>query len=175
MMQNCKSIILAALGCSVLLLCHCSTVSTTHPLATKPKAIDKQKFEGVWRIDDDAVLQIKFAKDGIARIAGTEWENDQFTLVRGEMHVVEGKEHNFLSVRFEEDGEWEENYLFAAYKFSEQGDLIFWSPNASEFKKAVEKKLLNTETSIEKEAKSKPAAKKSSSSIVITNPAAPWL
>ena len=33
-------------------------------------------------------------------------------------------------------------YFFASYKFSEQGDLIFWIPNAKEFDKAIKKELL---------------------------------
>ena len=58
------------------------------------------------------------------------------------MVIVEGKEHNFLSIRFEEKGKWKDEYFFVPYKFSEQGDLIFWIPNAKEFDKAIKKKLL---------------------------------
>ena len=69
--MNHKIITLALALCAALLLCNCSTVTTSFPLTTKPKAIDKEKFEGVWLFGDDdtGVLQVKFDnKDIIIRL-----------------------------------------------------------------------------------------------------------
>lgn len=139
-----KTVVLFLAVITATFLSNCSSVSTPYPLADKPTAIDKQKFEGSWLIDNDGdgILQVKFSDDGIAHMAGLEWKENHFEIVRGEMVVVEGKEHNFISIRFEEKGEWKDEYFFVPYEFSELGDLIFWPPNAKEFEKAIKKKLL---------------------------------
>ena len=123
------------------LLCGCSTVTITQPLTKDPKPINQEEFEGVWILEDQSI-HIKFGSDGIARIATLEWKDDRFELKRGEMIVTPGKAHNFLSVRFQEDGEWESRYHFLPYKFTDQGDLVLWPPKIGEFEKAVAKQQL---------------------------------
>ncbi|MFH1038637.1 MAG: hypothetical protein V1789_08240 [PVC group bacterium] len=135
------SIVLLSIS-AMLLTSGCSSVTTKHPLSNNPKPIDQEKFEGVWLVDD-TVVHVQFGSNGIAQIAGLEWENNQFHIVQGEMIVTEGDKHNFLSVRFQEDGKWMDDYLFLAYKFSEQGDLILWLPNEDVFEEAIEKKQLD--------------------------------
>ncbi len=144
--QNGKTLTLPLLVIAAVFLCNCSSVSTPYPLTSKPTAIDKKEFEGSWLVDDgQKILQVKFADDGVAHIAGLDWKDDHFEMVRGEMVIVEGNEHNFLSIRFEEKAKWEDSYFFVAYKFSDQGDLVFWVPKAKEFNKAIQKKLLRGE------------------------------
>ncbi len=129
---------------TVLLVAGCSKVTTVGPLSADPKPIDREMFEGIWIIDDDPYV-IKFGEDGVARIGAVYWEDGQFNLGRGEMIVAEGKENNFVSVRFQEDGEWPDDYLFAQYKFVDNGDLVIWQPRVSEFEDAVEEGLLQGE------------------------------
>ena len=90
--------ILVAISVS-LLVAGCTSVTTQYPLSADAKPLDKEKFEGTWLIDKNA-FSIRFASNGVARIAGVEWKDDQFQLLQGEMIVTEGKENNFLSVRF---------------------------------------------------------------------------
>jgi hypothetical protein len=126
----------------ILLTISCSSVTSKYPLSANPEPIDQKNFEGVWQVDNDEVVQIKFANNGIAMIAGLEWQSDQFIIMRGEMIVSEGNEHNFLSIRFKEKGKWMDGYLFLPYKFTEQGDLILWPPVVDAFEEAIREKIL---------------------------------
>jgi len=115
----------------------CSSVITTHPLSPNPEPIDKEKFEGVWLLDD-GTAHVKFSSNGIAQVAGLEWKKDKFRVNRCEAIVTQGKKHNFLSVRYlEGDGEWE-GYYFLPYKFTDHGDLILWPPVPDVFEEMVE-------------------------------------
>ena len=126
----------------IVLTLSCSSVTIRYPISNSPEPIDQKKFEGIWLVDDDEVVHVKFDSNGIARIAGLEWENNQFTMMHGEMIVSAGDEYNFLSVRFQEDGKWMNNYYFLVYKFTEKGDLILWLPNVDAFEEAIMKKEL---------------------------------
>jgi len=125
----------------VFLFYGCSSVTITQPLSTQPKPIDKDKFEGTWLIEKDTAV-VRFASNGVARIAGVEWKGENFRLVQGEMIVTEGKTENFISIRFAEDGVWTNRYLFAQYTFTDTGDLVLWPPNTSEFEDAIRTKTL---------------------------------
>lgn len=127
---------------TILLILSCSSVTIRQPLSNNPEPIDQEKFEGVWLVDDDEVVHVKFADSGIAKIAGLEWRDDQFQIMHGEMIMSEGNEYNFLSVRFQEDDKWVDNYFFLPYKFTEQGDLVLWLPNEDAFEEAIGKKQL---------------------------------
>ena len=126
----------------IVLTLSCSSVTIRYPISNSPEPIDQEKFEGIWLVDDDEVIHVKFAGNGIARIAGLEWENNQFTMMRGEMIISAGDEHNFLSVRFQEDDKWMNDYYFLIYKFTEKGDLVLWLPNVDAFEEAIRKKQL---------------------------------
>jgi hypothetical protein len=126
---------------ALLVASGCSSVTTTHPLSSNPKPIDQEEFEGAW-LADDQTFHVKFSSNGVAKIAGVEWKSNQFHIVHGEMIVTEGDEHNFLSVRFQEDGEWMEDYFFLPYTFTEQDDLILWAPDTDVFEELIEKKQL---------------------------------
>ena len=120
----------------------CSSVTTTHPLSSDHKSIDREKFEGVWQMDE-SVVHVKFSPNGIAQIAGLKWDKDEFRMGKAKAIVTEGKKHNFLSVQFQEDtGEWASGYYFLAYKFTDQGDLILWLPVPEVFEASVETKQL---------------------------------
>lgn len=127
--------------CAALLFAGCSTVATKHPLSKQPKPIDREKFEGVWLMDDETV-HVRFASNGVARIAALEWKDDQFEIARGEMVVTEGKEHNLLCVRFQEDAKWMDRYYFLQYEFTDQGDLVLWLPDGDAFEQAIKRKRL---------------------------------
>lgn len=141
-------------------LAGCSSVTTDSPLSLEPKVVDKAKFEGTWILDKQAIA-IQFASNGVAQLAGTEWKDDHFRLIRGEMIVTEGGQGNYLSIRFEEDGAWPTNYFFTRYGFSSQGELLVWLPSPAWFKTAV---LTNDLTGVI-------TTDKHSSKIAITNAA----
>ncbi len=126
----------------IALTLSCSSVTIRYPISNSPDPIDEEKFEGIWLVDDDEVIHVKFDSNGIARIAGLEWENNQFTLMHGEMIVSAGDEQNFLSVRFKEDEKWMNDYYFLIYKFTEKGDLVLWLPEVDAFEEAIMKKEL---------------------------------
>jgi hypothetical protein len=126
----------------IALTLSCSSVTIRYPISKSPDPINQEKFEGIWLVDDDDVIHVKFDSNGIARIAGLEWENNQFTIMHGEMIISSGDEHNFLFVRFQEDDKWMDDYYFLIYKFTEKGDLILWLPNVDAFEEAISKKYL---------------------------------
>jgi hypothetical protein len=68
-----------------------------------------------------------------------------------------GKNNNFLSVRFQEDGQWKNEYSFCQYTFTGEGDLVLWLPNPPAFEWAIKTNILQGRMS------------KNGSSIVVTN------
>jgi hypothetical protein len=138
----------------------CSSVTIEQPLSEHPTPLDKDKFEGTWLIEK-LILDIRFASNGVARIATTDWKDDRFRLVQGEMIVTEGRKDNFISVRFEEDGAWTNQYFLLQYTFTDNGDLVLWLPNMDEFEDAIRTNTL--QGVIEKQY---------STSISVTNPPA---
>jgi len=125
----------------LLALSSCSFVTTQQPLSSAPEPIDRDKFEGAW-LSEEEVVFIRFAANGVARLAGLDWQNDRFQMLQGEMIITRGKKGNYISVRFEEEGKWQNRYYLIQYEFTDQGDLLLWFPNEDVFAKAVEDGLL---------------------------------
>jgi len=119
----------------------CSSVQTTHPLSSDPKPIDKEKFEGAW-LFEEGIINVKFAEDGVAKFVALKWKNDTFLLIQAEAIVAEGENSNYISFRILEGDGKSELYFFSQYQFTDDGDLIMWFPNISEFEKMVESKRL---------------------------------
>jgi len=136
----------------LLLFTGCSSVTIPQPLSSPPQPVDQEQFEGTWLFEHNT-FAVRFASNGVARIACTEWRDDDFGLLRGEMVVTEGRENNYISVRFEEDGQWTNDYLVFQYKFA--GDaLVLWWPNVDEFEAAIRAKRLQGDVSKNKYAAS---------------------
>jgi hypothetical protein len=115
------------------------SVMTQYPLSAPPNPVDKDKFEGIWLIDEQLPVYVMSASNGVARIAVVNWEEDNFRLIQGEMILTEGKEgDNFISLRLENEEEWK---LFL-YKFKGNGDLLAWEPNSHAFEAAIKTNLL---------------------------------
>lgn len=133
---------------SVLLLlpalAGCSSVTVRQPLPLMADAAELADFEGDW-VSEGQVLHLRFGADGIGRLAGLEWRDDRFIVNEGELVVSRGAERSFLSVRLTENGSWLEGYYFVQYRFTGQGDLVLWLPDAAAFADAVAKgKLAGT-------------------------------
>jgi len=152
------------LALALLYSAGCSSVMIEEPLPGNPEPFDQRSFEGTWLFDGN-VVELKFGSNGTAKIAGLEWKDDQFQLWQQELIVTKGTRHNFLSLRAEENGELMEDYFFAAYTFSDNGDLIVWIPEEDAFEKLVSEDVL--EGSVTKG--------KSSKNILITSPPAKLL
>lgn len=135
------SLAFSLVACAMLLLCSCDTVTTSRPLTTTPKAIDKEKFEGTWIVNGGAI-HVNFTDDGIAHTAWLEWKKDQFEMTRGELFMLEDEDDHFFSARFQENGKWEDKYFLAQYMFTDEGDLVIWMPKADIFAEAIKKNLL---------------------------------
>jgi len=126
----------------VLLVAGCQSVTSRYPLGPPHIPQDKEKLEGTWYVDKDAVLSVKFSNYSVARVAGVEWKNDQFQMIEMEMIATEKNNQRFLSGRVRDNGIWENRYFFAKYTFSNQGDLIYWLPNFMMFEAAIKKNQL---------------------------------
>ena len=125
----------------LLSLSGCTFVTTQHPLPSAPEPIDRDKFEGAW-LSEEEVIFIRFAASGVARLAGLDWQDDRFQMLQGEMIITRGKKGNYLSVRFQEEGKWQDRYYLIQYEFTDQGDLLLWFPNEDVFSEAVEDGML---------------------------------
>lgn len=123
------------------LLTGCTSVTTDQPLSADPKPLDKEKFEGLWRLDNAAVA-IRFAENGIGRVAAMKWKDDRFQLIQAEIIIAHGNNFNFLSFRAQHEGAWPDHYTFLQYKFTDDGDLILWPPNPDAFSVALETNAL---------------------------------
>ncbi len=124
-----------------VMLCGCYNVYLKHPLSEVSDPVDKEKLEGAWILEGD-VVYLKFDEKGKAALAGMEWEENKFVLNHAEMIVTKGKEHNFINIRVEEDGEMMEEYIFAQYSVTDDGDLIIWLPDRDFFQEALASKKL---------------------------------
>ncbi len=125
---------------AALLAAGCSSVCTPQPLGAAPYPVDRG-IEGTWRVGD-SLLAVRFASNGVARIAGLEWKDDRFRVREGEAVVAEGKTRRFLSVRFREDGTWPERYGLLQYAPAGPGELVLWAPDPERFRAAVTSGLL---------------------------------
>jgi hypothetical protein len=132
----------------LLLLSSCTFVTTQQPLSSAREPIDRDKFEGAW-LSEEEVVFIRFAANGVARLAGLDWKDDQFQMVQGEMIITRGKKNNYISVRFQEEGKWQARYYLLQYEFTDRGDLLLWFPNEDVFAKAVEDGMLQGEVKTE--------------------------
>lgn len=115
----------------------CSSVTMLQPLPRAEGVIDQERLSGEW-VSGDQVIYVRFGGNGIGQFAGLDWKDDRFQVEIGELIVSAGHEHNFFSVRVQEKGKWEEQYYFAQYRFTDQGDLVVWQPEVAAFEKAVE-------------------------------------
>lgn len=120
----------------------CSSVMLSKPLPVTLMQSDQACFEGVWLHDNES-LTLKFTKDGSGRLAGVDWKDERFTIVRGEFNVAHVRNcEGFMSMRLEEDGKWPEHYYFARYQSSDQGVLLIYPPKPEAFTALVEAKKL---------------------------------
>jgi hypothetical protein len=70
-------------------------------------------------------------------------------MVQGELIITRGEKRNYLSVRLQEEGEWQNRYYLIQYKFTDEGDLLLLFPNEDVFAKAVQDGLLQGEVKTE--------------------------
>lgn len=146
------------LWCLLLLLTlvGCSSVKITTPLPSGPELVDEEQLEGTWSIEDATIhveftanpvhtLEESFNFNGIANIAWVEWDSteQEFKMKRAKAIPTRGKEHNFLSVRYQESDEKWEGYYFVMYRITDDGDMILWLPIPEAFEELIKSKALN--------------------------------
>lgn len=111
----------------------CSSVQTEHPVSAHPEALDKDRLEGLWLLEDEAV-HVRFGVDGVGRLAVIDWDGGEFRVRRSEFVVAHAGEGRYLSLRDED----EDHYDLFAYEFAENGDLVVLSEPTDAFVGAVE-------------------------------------
>lgn len=124
----------------------CSMVSVREPLPMTDRPDARAMLEGTWQLED-GMGELRFQADGIGQFAALEWEDNDFKIVRGEIHLSNAADLGLMSVRTQEDGEWEDRYLVVAYKVVQNGDLVVWTCQAETFADAVESGALAGEVS----------------------------
>ena len=136
MIRNKKPLFLACTVLLVWLLSGCSSVVTLQPL---PQTIDQQEYdllEGDW-IAEDSVVSLRFARDGIGRIATLDWRDDQFRIDEAELRICKVPGKSYFTIRVREKGKWEDWYYVVRYCVTSRGDLVIWLPIVDAFSAAV--------------------------------------
>ena len=111
----------------------CSSVKTEHPVSADPEALDKERLEGMWLVEDE-IVHLRFGDDGVGRLAAIDWHGGEFRLRRGEFIVARAGEGRYVSLRVE----GAEEYDLLAYDFAENGDVVVHSEPTGAFARAVE-------------------------------------
>ena len=96
----------------------CSSVQTEHPVSADPEALDKDRLEGMWLLEDE-IVHVRFGADNVGRLAVIDWDGGEFGVRRLEFIVAQAGEGRYLSLREDED-----HYDLFAYEFAENGDLV---------------------------------------------------
>lgn len=112
----------------------CSSVKTEHPVTDRPEALDKDRLEGAWLLEDE-ILHLKFGEDNVGRMASLEWKDGEFRVKRGEFVVAHAGKGRYLSQR--SDDEEAGFYDLLAYDFTSNGDLVLRGEPTDEFERAV--------------------------------------
>ena len=128
-----------AILCATL-LAGCSNVEMKEPFPVSPLSEDERaQLEGLWREDDD-VVQVAFASNGIAYLANVEWnkEDEEFRLETIPLHFAKREKKLYVSFRTEDkDGGSEPSgYVFLEVKPSNR-NAILWPANAEFFEGLV--------------------------------------
>ena len=110
----------------------CSSVKTEHPVSADPEALDKDRLEGVWLVEDE-IVHLRFGDDDVGRLAAIDWHGGEFRIRRYEFIVARAGEGRYVSLR--EKGE--EEYDLLAYDFAENGDVVVYGEATDAFARAV--------------------------------------
>ncbi len=111
----------------------CSSVRTEHPVSADPEALDKDRLEGLWLVEDE-VVHVKFGADNVGRLALIDWDGGEFRVRRSEFVVAHAGEGRYLSLR----DEGADHYDLFAYEFADNGDLVIRVEPTDAFVGAVE-------------------------------------
>lgn len=111
----------------------CSSVKTEHPVSADAEALDKERLEGVWLVEDE-IVHLRFGDDNVGRLAAIDWDGGEFRIRRCEFIVARAGEGRYVSLR-EEGGE--EPYDLLAYDFAENGDVVVHGEATDAFARAV--------------------------------------
>lgn len=120
----------------VWVLAGCSSVVILQPLPQTPDQQEHGLLEGTW-VSEDSVVSLRFASDGIGRIASLDWREDQFQLDEARLMICKGLAGSYFTIRVREHGTWEDHYYFVRYRLTSRGDLLIWVPAVDAFSAAV--------------------------------------
>lgn len=120
----------------ISLLAGCSSVVTVQPLPQTRDQREHALLEGEW-LSEDSVVSLRFASDGVGRIAALDWRDDRFQIEEARLMICKGVAGSYFTVRVREHGAWEDNYYFARYRLTSRGDLLVWVPTVDVFRAAV--------------------------------------
>ena len=111
----------------------CSSVKTEHPVSEHAEALDEDRLEGVWLVEDE-IVHLRFGDDGVGRLAALDWRDGRFRVRRCEFVVAHAGDGRYASLRCEEG---EDRYDLLAYGFGENGEIIVRNEPTDAFERAV--------------------------------------
>ena len=118
----------------------CSSVKTEHPVSADPEALDRNRLEGVWIVEDE-IVHLRFGDDNVGRLAAIDWDGGQFRVRRCEFIVARAGEGRYVSLR--EEGE--AHYDLLAYEFAENGEIVVYREPTDAFARAIDEGRLRGE------------------------------
>lgn len=96
-------------------------------------------FRGIWQLDE-AVVYLEFTTNGSPRMATVECENDQFILLKHNLHIAKRNEAYYLSLQAEPK-DASKGHLIAAFK-PRNTEILVWTPDEDFFKNQIESEKL---------------------------------
>ena len=126
----------------IVYLTGCDCVKSTQLVGERTQEDLSKQFNGVW--DFDASFgYVKFLQKGELRLAGVDWENNNFHVSRSLAIITECGDKKFINFKDPEIEEGEGlEYFFMHYSFIAENQLIMWLPKSKIFQKAVSEKVL---------------------------------
>lgn len=136
----------------MILLAGCSSVEMKEPFpVSQLSEKEREQLEGAWKVDE-AVFYVAFASNGVAQLAGIDWdkEDEVFRLESFPLHFA--KCNGALYVSMPQESDEPDRFIFAELK-TDSSTIVAWMPNLDLFEKLVDQgKLKGT---VEKEKHSK--------------------
>jgi len=112
---------------------------------------EQSQLTGTWRLDE-TVMQVAFTSNGVAWLAGIEWEDEDFRIEKFRLHFTKHGGALYVSMPVEADRK-ESGYLFAEIK--QDGNQAFvWGSDVDFFVELVKNGTLKGYVEENKHSKS---------------------
>ncbi len=120
---------------AVALILGCAAVSSVEPVGERPKELTPSEWDGTWIVKNQSItVKVLEPQKGTLRVAWVEEKGGRLEL---ESFQVEMRESDDLMLGNVKEEEGASCYYWALVR-RDEGQIIVWYPDASQFRKLVE-------------------------------------